>query len=66
MTEPEACVFSIVAVDDKWGVAADGRVLALTTFKDDAKALVDAATRVLKDRPAHHPRVAPEPRSFKD
>ena len=66
MSEFEPSVFSIVAIDGKWGVAAGGRVLALTTCRRDAKALVDAATRVLKDKPGHHSRVPPEPRSFED
>jgi hypothetical protein len=66
MAYPENPVFRIVAAGDRWGVAADGEVLALTASRRDAEALADAATRVLAGHGASRPGIAQEPRSFND
>jgi uncharacterized protein YaiE (UPF0345 family) len=62
----EPSVFSVVPAGDRWGICAEGRVLMLTSNREDAEALVAAAKEVLAREADWRRRVPGEPRSFKD
>jgi hypothetical protein len=65
LTESEPSVFSVEPAGGKWGICAGGRVLMLTTTREDAEALVAAASDVLARGTEWRKRVPGEPRSFK-
>jgi hypothetical protein len=62
-------VFEVVRLGRKWGVSADGEVLALSTSRRGAEDLARKAEEALEagDEQARQRRfVRPEPRSFAD